>query len=131
MSIAEKLKNSTVPSLYTAAIGTGLYYTMIDNDLSSQLPFFGATIPTWVGVSLSTGLGSTVGHVLNEFVISKIPALKDDGLLEKDIAPALISGLATYGVMTTAISKDTSLAQGVLLGSVSSLAGNALYKRMY
>lgn len=130
MSIVSKLKEATIPSIYSGIASTAIYYTFIDNDMSAQIPFLNTSIPTWAGIAGTSFIGSEIGHLLDEFVIEKIPVLKDNSILENNVAPALLAGLGTYGTMMLTISKDTSLSQALMVGAGGSLIGNGLYSRM-
>lgn len=130
MSIVSKLKEATIPSLYSGVASTALYYAFIDNDMGEQIPFLNMNIPTWAGIAATSFIGSEVGHLLDEFVVEKIPVLKDSSILENNVAPALLAGLGTYGAMALTVSKNTSLPQALMLGAGGSLIGNGLYSRM-
>lgn len=130
MSILQKLKNATIPSIYTSVASVGLYYVLIDNNLNHQVPFANMQLPTWAAVGAASFLGSEIGSLVTEFVAPKIPLVKNFEGIEMAIIPAAVSGLSTWLVMKTLISPDTEFKNAFLIGAGGGLAGQTLYDSM-
>ena len=123
MSVVQKIKDATIPSVYAGVAGVGLYYLFIDNNLSAQTFILGKEVPTWAAISTSVFVGAQAGGVLTEFAIPKIPVLKDmEGSLA-NILPAVTAGLSTFGAMYLLNSDQVPLGTAFALGAGSDVIG--------
>lgn len=130
MSIIEKLKATIIPSAFAAAAGTGIYYAFVDDDLTSKIAVAGMAVPIGAVVAGTIFLGNSLGDIVTEFVV---PHLPESGELKKiqDIAlPPAMAGIATYAVMTTLVSDQTSLKNSLLIGAGGSVIGQYAYSYM-
>lgn len=130
MSIIQKLKDATVPSIYSSVASLGLYYVLVDSNLSASVPLGNMVVPTWAAVGTASFLGSELGSLATEFVAPKIPMLKDFEGLEKTALPAALAGLSTWLVMRTLISPETDMKNAVIIGAGGNLIGQSLYNNM-
>lgn len=123
----QKLKDATIPSLYSSAASLGLYYVMVDSNMTMQIPFANMSLPVWGAIGAASFIGAELGNLATEFVAPKIPVIENFESIEKVVVPASLSGLGTYIVMRTLISAETDLKQSFLIGAGGSLVGGALY----
>lgn len=130
MSIIQKLKNATVPSVYSSIASLGLYYVLVDNDLNVQVPLGNMVVPAWAAVGVSSFIGAEIGSLATEFVAPKIPMLKDFEGVEKTVVPAALAGLSTYLVMKTLVSPDIHMRDSIIIGAGGNLIGQTLYDNM-
>lgn len=127
MSIAQKLKDSTIPSIYSAASSLALFYIFVDGNLTMNVPFANTSLPIYGAVGASSFIGSEIGHLTTDFALGKIPIIKDFEGIEKNVVPAALSGLATWAIMKTLISGETEFKSAFLVGAGGSIIGNNLY----
>lgn len=127
MSIIQKLKDATIPSLYASAASVGLYYVLIDKDISSKVPFMNQTIPVWAAVAGSSFIGGEIGSLLTEYVGPKIPMLQEGGEI---IIPPAMAGISTWLAMRTLISENTEFKNAFLIGAGGNFIGDTIYARM-
>lgn len=123
MTILNKLREATIPSLYAAAGSVGLYYFMVDSDLTRTAEILNVDVPTWVAVSLAVFTGAEIGALIDEFVIPKIPVLKEFKTEEAFILPALGAGLGTIATMMLLVSDQSNPAQAFILGTGGAVIG--------
>lgn len=131
MSIIQKLKNATIPSIFSAGASLGIYYIAVDSNLSGDVPFAGTTLPTWAAVGGASFLGAEVGQILTDLVGNKIPLLDRFEGIEKAIIPPIMSGLSTFGVMKGLISSETDFKTALIVGAGGDLIGKYAYAAMY
>lgn len=130
MSIIQKLKNATIPSIYSSAASLGLYYVLIDNNLSMQVPLGNMLVPAWAAVSVSSFIGAEIGSLATEFIAPKVPMFKDFEGIEKTVIPAGLAGLSTFLVMRTLISSEIHMRDSIIIGAGGNLIGQTLYDNM-
>lgn len=123
MSIAEKLKQATIPSIFAAGASVALYYAMIDQNLSAQTYILGKEVPTLLAVSSSVFVGAEVSSILVETVVPMIPLLKDAEGMLSNIIPPLTTGLSVYGAFYLLNSDQVNMTSSVLLGAGSDVIG--------
>lgn len=123
MSIAEKLKQATIPSLFAAGASVALYYAIIDQNLSAQTYILGKEVPTWLAVSTSVFVGAEVSSILVETLVPKIPVLKDAEGMLSNIIPPVTTGLSVYGAFYLLNSDQVNMTSAVLLGAGSDIVG--------
>lgn len=127
MSIIQKLKDATIPSVYSSVASLGLYYVLIDGNLSMSIPFANTTLPAYGAILGASFIGAEVGSLATEFVAPKIPVLKDFQGVESMVVPATMAGLSTFLAMRMLISPETELKQSFIIGAGGSLIGQNLY----
>ena len=127
MNTMEKIKASIVPSLFTGAAATLLYYGLVDRDLTSSIPFGPIDLPVFAAVGGAAAIGDLAGEVTTEFVLPHFQ--KNQFLLgmEDKIVPPVLSGLGTYAVMSTLISGGTSFMYSFGIGAGGAVAGKYVY----
>jgi hypothetical protein len=126
MSIIEKIKSTTVPSLFTAAASVGVFYFVVDDQLTIDIPFAGAMLPAGVVVAASAFIGNTIGNIASDFVAPHLPLESLQGL-EKTLLPASMAGLGTYAAMALLVSTEIKFMDTFIVGGGGSLIGQQLY----
>lgn len=127
MSILEKLKDASIPSLYASGASLALYYFMIDSNISMKVPVGNMEVPIWAAIGGASFIGSEIGNLATEFIIPRIPVLKDFEIVEKTLVPAALSGLSSFLVMRTLISPDVVFKDSFIIGAGGQLIGSNLY----
>lgn len=127
MSIIQKLKDATVPSIYSSVASLGLYYVMVDGNLTMKVPFALTELPIYGAILGSSFIGSEIGSLATEFVAPKIPLVKDFEGLEMMAVPAALSGLSTWLAMKMLISSETEFKQAFIIGAGGNLIGQNIY----
>ena len=130
MSIVQKLKNATIPSIYSSVASLGLYYALVDNNLSLQVPLGNQMVPAWAAVSASAFIGAEIGSLATEFIAPKIPLVKDFEGIEMTVVPAALAGVSTWLVMKTLISPEINIRDSIIVGAGGNLIGQTLYNNM-
>lgn len=130
MSILQKLKDSTIPSAFSAVAGVGVYYLLVDGDLTSSVPFANMNLPVWGAVAGSVFIGSEVGELLNSFVVPKIPYIKDLTDETSMVIPPVSAGLSTYLAMRLLISSETEFKNSFIIGAGANLVGQLAYTKI-
>ena len=127
MSIIQKLKDATIPSIYSSVASLGLYYVLVDGNLTMKVPFANTELPIYGAILGASFIGSEVGSLATEFVAPKIPLIKDFEGVEQMVIPAALSGLSTYLAMRMLISSETDFKQAMLIGAGGNLIGQNIY----
>jgi hypothetical protein len=127
MSIIQKIKNATVPSVFSAGASLGIYYVLIDGNLSMEVPFANMQLPIWAAVGGASFIGAELSSLVTEFVVPKIPVIKDLSSEISAIVPPVVSGLSTYAVMRGLISEQTEFKNSFLIGAGGDLVGKYAY----
>lgn len=130
MSILQKLKNATIPSVYSSVASLGLYYVLVDSNLTMQVPFGNMQLPVWAAVGGASFIGAEIGMLATEFIAPKIPLIKDFEGIEMTVVPAALAGLSSWLVMRTLISSDVHLRDSIIIGAGGNLIGQTLYDNM-
>lgn len=130
MSIIQKLKDSTIPSVYSAAASLGLFYVLVDNNLTMKVPFGNMQLPVYAAVGGASFIGSELGMLLTDYVAPKVPMIKDFEGVEKTILPAALAGASSWIVMKTLISSETDFKQAFIIGAGGNMIGQTLYDNM-
>lgn len=123
MSIVQKLKDATIPSVYAAVAGVGIYYLTINQNLGDKVPFANTLLPEWAAIGGSVFLGAELGSILTEFVGPKIGA----GELADKVLPPVMTGASVYLVMSQLISENTNMGAAFLVGAGADVAGKYVY----
>lgn len=130
MSILQKLKDATVPSIYSSVASVGLFYVLIDSNIGSSIAIGNMAVPIWAAVAGSGFIGAEIGNLLTDFVGDKIPILDNFESVQKTIVPAGLAGLSTWFVMRTLISPDVHMRDSIIIGAGGNLIGQTLYDNM-
>ena len=130
-STLEKLKKVFVPSVFAGAASVGVYYLLVDSDLSASVPFGGMNLPVWGAVAGSVTLGNMVGEVASEFITPMITKNMTFAKVEDAILPPALAGLGSYLAFRLLVSDQTSLVNAVIIGAGGSVAGKYVYGMVY
>lgn len=130
-SIVEKLKNVFVPSLFAGAASAGLYYLLIDHDISTDVPFAGMDVPVWAAVAGSSAIGTMIGEVASEFITPMITKSETLQGLEHTVLPPALAGLGSYLAFRFLVSDQTSITNALIIGAGGSVVGGYVSNTMY
>ena len=122
-TVMEKLKDELIPSLASGAIGAIAASFFLGVDLSMKLNIANMDMPAWAAIGGTVTAADMIAYFSKDFVLEKIPVLKNYGGLEERILPPVLTGAATFALFKTAISSDASLTNSILLGGGSSIVG--------
>ena len=131
MSILEKLKDATIPSVFSAGAAVGLFYVFVDKNLSIDIPFANTNLPLWAAIGGASFIGAELGQLGTEFLGPKIPMMEKFEGVEKAVIPPVMSGLATYLSIRTLISENTDFMRAFLIGSGGDILGKYAYAGIY
>ena len=122
-TVMEKIKDELIPSLASGAVGAIASSFFLGVDLTMKLNVANMNLPAWAAIGGTITAADMIAYFSKDFVLEKIPVLKNYGGLEEMILPPALTGAATFMLFKTAISSDVSLTNSLLLGGGSSIAG--------
>lgn len=125
MSFIEKIKEESKVSALSSIGSIGVYYGMIDSDLTSELPIFGQDVPIWAGIGATAFIGNQVGRMFNDTVIDKV-----DNELIKAAIPSVLAGAGTAATMKLLVSPNSDLMKSFIVGAAGSLIGEYANKML-
>lgn len=123
----EKIKDEAGQSVASGIIGVIIAQVALDVNLGMKIPFMGTAIPVWGALGLTIAGADALAYASHDFIVEKIPYLEKLGNIENRVAAPLISGLATYGLLTATVSSNVSLLSTMALGGGSSILGRYGY----
>lgn len=128
MSIIEKLKDATIPSLFAGVASVGVYYILIDGSLTAQVPFMNTTIPVYGAIAGATFVGAEIGELITQSgLLNNIPMIKDVQGIERGVLSPVTSGLGTWLAMRTLISPETDFKNAFIIGAGGDFVGKYAY----
>jgi len=122
-SILEKIKDEAGQSLTAGVIAIIASKLILDVDLSMNIKYLSMEMPLWGAIGLTVAGADAIAYASHDFIVEKIPQLQSLGNIENRVAAPLLSGLATFALISTTISPDVSIINSAGLGAVSSIGG--------
>ena len=122
-SLMEKMKDDMVPGVISGVIAVAGASMMFGASPNAQIPIMGYSLPVWGVVGGSVAIAVSSSEFVHDMIVEKIPQLQSIGNIENRVMAPLLSGIATFGLISTTISPDVSIINSAGLGAVSSIGG--------
>lgn len=123
----EKITDEIGQSLSAGLLGIAFANFALDVDVSMNIKFVGMSVPVWAALGLTITAADALAYASHDFIIEKIPAIQQYANIENRIGAPVLTGIASYGLLATTVSKDVSMLNSFLMGGASSLVGRYGY----
>lgn len=125
-SLFESLKENAMDGAISGAVATGLSSLMYSIPIMADINFLGVDLPVGAAIFGVVGVSVAASDFLSYEILANLPVIQNYVPMESKILPVVVSGLTTYGLFYSTISKDTSLSNSVIIGAGGAAIGRYL-----
>lgn len=130
-TLIESIESDGVTGLISGAIAVAGASLMYNVPIMEPIGVMGFNIPAGVVIGGSVAISVASMKFLHDELIDKIPALASTSNMLGRIAPPIVAGFTTYGVMRVGVSSSTSFVNSMLLGTISGITGEYASETLY